>query len=116
MLIDNVSAVQGFRYKMKSVYAHFPININISEEGRRVEIRNFLGEKFTRVVRMPEGVKAANTGSKDEYQLDGNDIEAVSQAGTYFLSDGITQRGRLSPLLFLLSVDIVDEQCHYSLV
>ncbi|KAF6020494.1 rpl-9 [Bugula neritina] len=65
---------------MKSVYAHFPINIAISEAGRKVEIRNFLGEKYTRIVMMPEGVTAANTGSKDEYQIDGNDIDAVSQA------------------------------------
>ena len=66
---------------MKSVYAHFPINIAISEAGKKVEIRNFLGEKYTRIVMMPEGVTAANTGNKDEYQIDGNDIEAVSQAG-----------------------------------
>lgn len=73
--------LQGYRYKMKSVYAHFPINIAISQEGRKVEVRNFLGEKYTRVVMMPEGVSAANSGNKDEYQVDGNDIEAVSQAG-----------------------------------
>lgn len=66
---------------MKSVYAHFPINIAISEGGKKVDVRNFLGEKYTRVIRMPEGVTCANTGNKDEYQVDGNDIEAVSQAG-----------------------------------
>lgn len=66
---------------MKSVYAHFPINVAISEAGRKVEVRNFLGEKYTRIVMMPEGVTCANTGSKDEYQIDGNDIDQVSQAG-----------------------------------
>ena len=34
---------RGFRYKMRLVYAHFPINININ--GKNVEIRNFLGQK-----------------------------------------------------------------------
>ncbi|XP_067943976.1 large ribosomal subunit protein uL6-like [Watersipora subatra] len=72
--------IKGYRYKMKSVYAHFPINIAISEQGKKVEIRNFLGEKYTRVVMMPDGVTAASSGLKDEYQIDGNDIEAVSQA------------------------------------
>jgi large subunit ribosomal protein L9e len=40
----NDTVTQGFEYKMRLVYAHFPININIEDKGGRVEIRNFLGE------------------------------------------------------------------------
>lgn len=63
---------------MRAVYAHFPINISMQENGTLVEIRNFLGEKYLRRVRMREGVKCSPTGTKDEIQVEGNDLEMVS--------------------------------------
>ena len=53
--------IQGYKYKMRAVYAHFPINCAISEGGSLVEVRNFLGEKFVRKVRMHDGVKCENS-------------------------------------------------------
>lgn len=46
---------KGYEYKMRLVYAHFPININIEDAGKKIEIRNFLGEKRVRVVQMLPG-------------------------------------------------------------
>ena len=66
---------------MRAVYAHFPINISMQENGTLVEIRNFLGEKYIRRVRMREGVKCSPTGTKDEIQVEGNDLEMVSLSG-----------------------------------
>merc|ERR1712045_667064 len=75
-----VGVTKGYQYKMRAVYAHFPINCAISEENTLVEVRNFLGEKFVRKVRMHAGVTCKNSGQKDELVVEGNDIEAVSQS------------------------------------
>jgi len=82
-LINNmiIGVTKGFRYKMRAVYAHFPINCIIQNDGGMVEIRNFLGEKTVRHVSMLSGVTVAESKSqKDELILEGNDIDMVSQS------------------------------------
>ena len=66
---------------MRSVYAHFPINCIIAKDGKNIEIRNFLGEKFNRKVAMRDGVTVKASTQKDELILEGNDIEKVSLSG-----------------------------------
>ncbi|XP_042410594.1 60S ribosomal protein L9-like [Zingiber officinale] len=48
--IDNLitGVTKGYRYKMRLVYAHFPINASITPNNSCIEIRNFLGEKKVR--------------------------------------------------------------------
>lgn len=71
----------ALQYKMRAVYAHFPINIIIGADGKSAEIRNFLGEKRVRHVTMGEGVTIReDTAQKDQVICEGNDIELVSQS------------------------------------
>ena len=77
--IDNmiVGVTRGFLYKMRFVYSHFPINVTLN--GDNVEIRNFLGEKRVRKVKLLEGVKYVRSADvKDQIELSGNDIANVS--------------------------------------
>ena len=67
----------GFQYKMRLVYAHFPINVTIVNKDARV----FLGEKRTRVIKMLEGVTIKKcTDVKDQLLIEGNSIENVSRS------------------------------------
>lgn len=71
----------GFEYKMRLVYAHFPINTAIEDKGKVVEIRNFLGEKIVRRVEMLPGTTIARSDAvKDELILQGSDVESVSRS------------------------------------
>ena len=76
-----VGVTKGFEYKMRFAYAHFPMNVTLTKEGSDdvVEVRNFLGERRLRRVKLHTGVKIVkSTAVKDELVLTGNDLEKVS--------------------------------------
>jgi len=86
-IIENMitGVTKGYKYKMRYVYAHFPINVNIEEDketGKKtVEIRNFVGEKIVRRVTLLPGVEVETSANvKDEISLSGNSLENVSQS------------------------------------
>ncbi|KAH0544981.1 hypothetical protein FGG08_000907 [Glutinoglossum americanum] len=86
-IINNliIGVTKGFKYKMRYVYAHFPINVNLDKNKEtglyEVEIRNFIGEKIVRRVTMQAGVDVEiSKNMKDELQITGNSLEAVSQS------------------------------------
>ena len=81
--IDNmITGVRlKFQYKMRLVYAHFPINTNIVNRGKTVEIRNFLGEKVVRSIDMMPGVIIKKSDDvKDELVIAGPDIENAGRS------------------------------------
>jgi large subunit ribosomal protein L6 len=65
----------GFTYKLKIVFIHFPMTINV--QGDRVVINNFVGEANPRIGKIIKGVNVSIEG--DDIIVTGNDIEAVAQ-------------------------------------
>jgi len=66
---------QGFVYKLKIVYSHFPITVKV--EGDKVFIHNLLGEKVPRVAKIVGGAQVEVVG--DEIWVKGVDKEEVGQ-------------------------------------
>lgn len=72
-MIEGVT--KGFVYKLKIVYAHFPINASV--EGNRFVIRNFSGEKKPRFANIIGETKVKIEGQ--EVFVEGINLEEVSQ-------------------------------------
>ncbi|CAD8075885.1 unnamed protein product [Paramecium primaurelia] len=70
----------GYKFKMVLAYAHFPIIINLLDDGKTIEIKNFLGEKIIRTIRCLPGVKITRNESEEKnvLTLQGNDLNNVS--------------------------------------
>ncbi|RLI07422.1 50S ribosomal protein L6 [Candidatus Bathyarchaeota archaeon] len=66
---------QGFTYKLKIVFVHFPTTIRIQD--RKVIIQNFLGERRPREAAIVGDVKVSVQG--DDIIVEGIDIEEVGQ-------------------------------------
>ena len=77
----------GYKFKMVLAYAHFPIVVNIVDNGRviflfikAVEIKNFLGFKMNKRIDAPEGVLITKKEEeKNNITLQGINLEHVSQ-------------------------------------
>ncbi len=70
-----VGVTEGFTYKMRIIFSHFPIKTSV--KGKELVIENFLGERHPRIARIMEGVTAKISG--DSITLEGNDKEMVGQ-------------------------------------
>lgn len=66
---------EGFTYRLKIVFIHFPMNIQV--QGNRVIINNFIGEQNVRKAKIMPNVQITMDG--DDIIVTGNDIENVGQ-------------------------------------
>lgn len=65
----------GFTYRLKIVFIHFPLTINIQKD--KVVINNFVGERAPRVAKIRGNVQIKLEG--DDVIVTGNDINSVAQ-------------------------------------
>ena len=68
---------QGYRYELRTVYAHFPVTVKVDEKAKVLKIENFTGEKTPRYAKILEGVKVDIKG--EDLSVEGIDLKSVSQ-------------------------------------
>jgi large subunit ribosomal protein L9e len=70
----------GFKYKMRLAYAHFPIQTIVTEGGKKLEIKNFIGEKVSRIINAVGETKVIRTEEeKDVLTIQGVNLDDVSK-------------------------------------
>ena len=74
-MIRGVSS--GFTYKLKIVYAHFPVTVKVNEKEKKLTIDNFTGEKTARVAHIVGSAKVKL--ASDEIHVQGISLGDVSQ-------------------------------------
>lgn len=72
-MIKGVS--EGFEYKMKVIYSHFPMSVKVEQNG--IVVENYLGEKVPRKTRIVGNCEVKVKGT--EITITGNSIEEVGQ-------------------------------------
>jgi large subunit ribosomal protein L6 len=66
---------KGYEYKMKVVFAHFPVTVKIKED--TVVVENFMGERSPRLAKILEGCKVTTEG--DDIIIKGTSLEQIGQ-------------------------------------
>lgn len=68
---------QGFTYKLKIVYAHFPMSVKVDKLHKKVIIENFMGEKAPRKAHIIGDVNVEVSG--EDIIVNGIDLQGVGQ-------------------------------------
>jgi len=76
-LITNAvhGVTKGYQYKLKVIYAHFPVTVKV--QGKRVVVENFYGERSPRVAEIIGDTKAEVQG--EDVILNGVSLQDVGQ-------------------------------------
>jgi large subunit ribosomal protein L6 len=66
---------KGYEYKMKVVFAHFPVTVKVKDD--QVMIENFMGERSPRLAKILPGCKVSTDG--DDIIIKGSSLEQIGQ-------------------------------------
>merc|ERR1712072_32396 len=73
-----IGVTKGYKYRMKLVFAHFPVNVQIANDKKSMDIVNFIGQKVKFHVDCHDGCTVERDAkSNTEIIISGNDIENV---------------------------------------
>jgi len=101
-MITGVS--QGFTYKLKIVFAHFPISVKVKEN--MVSIENFTGERSPRWARIMGDSKVS--AKEDDVIVQGINLEDVSQTAANI--ERATKVKRKDPRVFLDGIFVYEKK------
>lgn len=105
-------AIHGFAYRLKAAYKHFPISFDVQNNGKKVGIKNFLGQKKIRTFRMFGESKIELGTEKDTVIVSGCSIEDVSQSAGQIQNSFIPKN--LDTRIFLDGIYIDRKENAYS--
>jgi large subunit ribosomal protein L6 len=71
---------QGYKYSLKVHFVHYPMSLE--QKGNIIIVKNYMGEKGNRKLKIPEGVKVQIV--KQDITLTGINKELVGQAAANF--------------------------------
>ncbi len=70
-----LGVTEGYTYKMKIVFSHFPISVDVPKDGQKIAVKNFIGKRSPRYLPGIPNVKVEST--KEEVIVSGVDKEMV---------------------------------------
>jgi len=98
-----IGVTEGFVYKLKICSGHFPMNVSF--KNHELIIKNFIGEKVPRVLKVKESVNLKVEG--DIITLEANDIEIVGLTASSI--EKLTRRPGFDKRIFQQGIYITDK-------
>jgi len=95
---------EGFTYKLKIVFSHFPISVKV--DGKKVKIDNFTGERSSRVAEIVGDTKVIV--QSEDVVVQGINLEDVSQTAANI--EHITMVKKRDPRVFLDGIYIYERR------